>query len=148
MMGATAKLTRRETTLDEMKLVKEAFDRLATKHPGDARYYLNNAVSRETIAAIMHNNAVGRSLTAEERSEITRRYEDAVQLLLQAEALDPENAGIHRDIGQEINAFAVVQGRQGSPEAIDELRLALHHQPSFRNAYASSQALLLAAQET
>ena len=34
MMGATAKLTRRETTLDEMKSVKEAFDRLAAKHPG------------------------------------------------------------------------------------------------------------------
>ena len=100
MMGATAKLTRRETTLDEMKSVKEAFDRSATKHPGDARYYLNSAVSSETIAVIMRNNAVGRSLTAEERSEITRRYEDAVQLLLQAEALDPENAGIHRDIGR------------------------------------------------
>jgi tetratricopeptide (TPR) repeat protein len=148
MMGATAKLTRRETTLDEMKSVKDTFDRLAAKHPGDARYYLNSAVASETIAVITRNNAAGRSLTAEEQSEITRRYEVAVQLLLRAEALDPGNAGIHRDIGQEINAFAGVQGKQSSPESIDELRLALHLQPSFRDAYTSSQALLMAAQET
>jgi hypothetical protein len=34
MMGATAKLTRRETTLDETKSVKETFDRLAAKLQG------------------------------------------------------------------------------------------------------------------
>jgi tetratricopeptide (TPR) repeat protein len=148
MMGATAKLTRRETTLDEMQSVKATFDQLAAKHPGDARYYLNSAVTSETIAVIIRNGAAGRSFTAAEQSEIMTRYEDAVQLLLRAVVLDPENAGVHRDIGQELSAFAGVQGRPNPPESIDELRLALHLLPSFRDAYNGSQTLLLASQET
>jgi tetratricopeptide (TPR) repeat protein len=148
MMGATAKLTRRETTLDEMKSVKVVFDRLAAKHPGDARYYLNGAVTSETIGVIMRNVAAGRSLTAAEQSEITQRYEDAVQLFLRAVALDPENAGIHRNLGEELSVFATVQGKPNPPESIDELRLALHLLPSFRDAYDGSQTLLLAAQQT
>jgi tetratricopeptide (TPR) repeat protein len=147
MIAATAKLTR-GGTVDEMKAVKDEFDRLALSHPGDARCYLNAAVASEAIAVAMGRAAEGRTLTAAEREEIRRRYEEAVQLFLHAEWIDPENAGLHRDIGEELNAFAFVEGRPNPPQTLDELRYALHLLPSFREAYATSTKLMNASGQT
>jgi len=141
MMAATARLTR-GGTVDEMKATKDEFDRLAQRHPGDARYYLNGAVASESIAVDLRNGAAGRTLTAAEQDEIRRRYEEAVQLFLRAESIDPENAGIHRDIGEELNAFSGVEGKANPPLTLDELRYALHLLPSFRDAYVTSTKLM------
>ena len=141
MMAATAKLTR-GGTVDEMKAAKEEFDRLAQRHPGDARYYLNAAVASESIAVGLRNAATGRTQTAAQQDEIRRRYEDAWQLFFRAESIDPENAGIHRDIGEELNAFAGVEGKPNPPQTLDELRYALHLLPSFREAYVTSTKLM------
>jgi tetratricopeptide (TPR) repeat protein len=141
MMAATAKLTR-GGSVDEMKAAKDEFDRLAQRHPGDARYYLNGAVASESIAVDLRNAAAGRTQTQAEQEEIRQRYEDAVQLFLRAESIDPENAGIHRDIGEELNAFAGAEGKPNPPQTLDELRYALHLMPSFRDAYVTSAKLM------
>lgn len=140
-VAAAAKVTE-DTSTEELIAIKGELDRLRKKYPMDTKYVVNSAVASERIADNVVFAARGRPLTAQESEEVSRRLNEAVQLLLDAANLDPMNPGLHRNLGIELNDLNRLQGRSSSQEAIDEYKFALHLMPSLNDAYEDVLPLL------
>jgi hypothetical protein len=117
---------------DQMAQMTEGLNRLAClseRFPANQRYMVNSAAASEELGLELQRVAITRPLLPSETVEIEQRFRDALHLLLQAEALDPNNGGTHRSLGFVLKLLTGLGGTSYGRQAVAETELAMHIDP-------------------